>query len=140
MCKTLETIRFCSCADNLESATKHAKSIYYVWTMEHATGFNDIAMDGLLMAYPEQLDELYAEFIVKELNSKNVFDFDYQPKENDSLRIERVNPKKRYEKKELIGDHLNFYFKFDEWQIGYPTPFTYEYEIYKNGNVEIIKK
>lgn len=108
-----------------------------MWTLERISGINDFAMDGLLMENPEQLDELIAEFILKELNSKKMFDFEYEPKENDSLRIERIHPKKRYQKKKQIGTHLNFYYQFDKWHIGYPDVFTYQHESYKNGKVEI---
>ncbi|WP_430409713.1 hypothetical protein [Kordia sp.] len=139
MCKASETIRFCSCADNLENASKHSKSIYYVWTIERILGINDFAMDGLLMEDPKQLDELVAETILRKLNSKNLFDFDYKPQDNDSLEIKRVNPKKRYQKKKCIGTHLNFYYLFNKWHIGYADVFTYQLESYKNGKVEILK-
>ncbi len=138
MCKASKTIRFCSCEDNLVKATKHLKSIFYVWTLDRVVGFSDSGMDGLAMFPSEQLDELLPEFILKELNSKKLFDFDYIPQDNDSLQIKRVNPKKRYEKKELIGDHLNFYFEFGEWHIGYISPFTYNLKVYKNGKVEVL--
>ncbi|WP_298425387.1 hypothetical protein [uncultured Kordia sp.] len=138
MCKPISVIRFCSCAENLE-ANKHRKDIYYVWTLERVSGLNDIAMDGMLMEPSVQLDELLPEYILKELNSKNRFDFEYQPQQNDSLHIKRIHPKKRYHKKKLIGDNLNFYFLADRWHIGYPDGFTYLFETHKNGKVEILK-
>ncbi|WP_298519238.1 hypothetical protein [uncultured Kordia sp.] len=137
MCQISQQIKFCSCSDKLAAATKHLKSIYYVWTIERVSGISDFAMDGLVMDDPTQLDELSAEKILKELNSKNLFDFDYKPKDNDNLEIKRVNPKKRYEKKKLIGSNLNFYYLFDKWHLGYSGSFSYEYEHYKNGYLEI---
>ncbi len=139
MCQVSQNIRFCSCADKLAEATKHLKSIYYVWTIERISGINDFAMDGLLMEDPKQLDELSAESILKKLNSQNLFDFEYKPQDNDSLEIKRKNPKKRYQKKKLIGTHLNFYYLLNKWHIGYPNVFTYAYETYKNGKIEILK-
>lgn len=145
MCEVSKTIKFCSCKDNLSEAHKHAKSMYYVWTLESVTGSSELAMDGLLMEEPTQLDELSAEKIVKELNSKNLFDFDYQPINDDTLEIKRVQPKKRYPKNrrnktKLIGSHLSFYYWLDKWHIGYAGGFENIYKIYKSGKVEIIDK
>ncbi|WP_420572351.1 hypothetical protein [Kordia sp.] len=140
MCQVSQTIKFCSCSDKLAEATKHVKSIYYIWKIERVVGINDFAMDGLLMEDPKQLDELSADAILKELNSKNLFDFDYKPQDNDSLEIKRVNPKKKHHKKKLIGSHLNFYYLIDKWHIGYPDAFTYQHEMYKKGNVKVLNK
>jgi hypothetical protein len=136
MCQVSSSIKFCSCADNLAEATKNAKSIYYIWTLNRLVRVDYLELDGIFLDDPLQLDELYAETIVKALNEKNLFDFEYTPNENDQLKIERVNPKKRYEKKKLVGIHLDFYYSQDKWHIGTPKELSYEYEVYKNGKVE----
>ncbi len=140
MCKIeLETIKFCSCPENLDLNKAENKS-NYVWILDRVVGLETSGMLGLTMLPTDQLDKLIPEFIVQEINSKNLFDFEYKPKENDRLRIERIDRSKTRENEYLFGDYLDFHYFNGQWLIGGVSPFMYHLENYKNGKVKLGKK
>jgi len=136
MCKDLERIRFCSCPENLD-LSKSDKEVNYIWILERVRALDTSGMLGLTMLPSQQLDQLIPEFIVQELNSKHLFDFEYQPQDNDSLRIERVDRSKSEKREYLFGEYLNFRFANGSWHIGQVPPFSYHLDVHKNGKVEI---
>ncbi|WP_299683589.1 hypothetical protein [uncultured Dokdonia sp.] len=138
MCRELETIKFCSCKENL-NLSKRKKQNQYIWILERVKEVNTSGMLGLTMLPKDQLDELIPEFIVQELNTTNLFDFEYTPMDNDSLRIERVHRTKSRKKEYLFGEYLNFYYSNGAWHIGQVDPFSYYLEVHKDGKVKIEK-
>lgn len=140
MCKIeLETIKFCSCPDNLDLRKTNKKS-NYIWILDRVVGLDTSGMLGMTMLPTNQLDNLIPEFIVQELNSKNLFDFEYEPRENDQLRIERIDRSKNKNSEYLFGEYLEFHFCNGEWLIGGVSPFMYHLENYKNGKIKLGKK
>lgn len=140
MCKIeLDTIKFCSCPENLD-LNKTGNDSNYVWILDRVVGPDTSGLIGMTMLPTDQLDNLIPEFIVQELNSKNLFDFEYTPKENDNLRIERIDRSKTRENEYLFGEYLDFHFNGKEWLVGGVASFMYELENYKNGIVKLGKK
>lgn len=137
MCEETKSIKLCSCPENLD-LTKSKNDSDYVWLLDRVVGPDTSGMIGLAMLPEEQLDELTAEFIVQELNAKNLFDFDYSPQENDQLRIERI-VKKKPKKRSYYGEYLDFNYFNGQWEIGSVLPFSYHLETFKKGVVELVK-
>ncbi|WP_420572350.1 hypothetical protein [Kordia sp.] len=138
MCKALEDIRFCSCPENLDLSQSKEKT-HYIWIMNRVIGLDTTGVMGLTMLPKDKLDDLIPEFIVQELNSKNLFDFEYEPQENDDIRIERIDRHKTRKNEYLFGEYLSFHFFCGEWHIGQTNPFMYHSKIHKNGKVKITK-
>lgn len=76
--------------------------------------------------------------IVSILNSDYVFDFDYEPNENDLLRIKLEYLKSSFKGKSrpYIGEYISFLFKNGKWEInnGYDH-ISKVYENYKQGKI-----
>ena len=138
MCKAIETITFCSCEENLDLSKSDA-DLNYIWILERVESIKSIKLVGMTMVPTNQLDQLSDEFVVKALNSKHLFDFDYEPNENDSLTIERVNRKELKFSEGFVGEYLRFKFSEGQWIIGQVNIFHYHLEVYKNGKVKISK-
>jgi len=140
MCKIeLETIKFCSCPENLD-LNKTTNASNYLWILDRVVGLDTSGMLGLTMLPTDQLDHLIPEFIVQELNSKHLFDFEYEPQENDQLRIERIDRSKTRKNEYLFGEYLEFHYYNGQWLIGGVSPFMYHLENYKNGKIKLGKK
>ncbi|HEY1196565.1 hypothetical protein [Flavobacterium sp.] len=137
MCKSGKEIKLCTCVPNGINTVIHHKNsrknrkkrrTEFTWTLEKCMGFSKTTMDG--MGYmPEKMltVDLTNEKMVADLNSKNCFDFDYEPNEGDSLRI--FTPGGSYEK------HLSFIYKNKQWIAGSHMPFMYEMQKINFGNV-----
>ncbi len=136
MCKVIESIKLCSCTENLD-LTKNAEETSYIWILDRAVESNHSGMLGLTMLPTEKLDELTPAFIVSELNKKNIFDFEYQPQDNDQLHIERIDRAKTRDQEYLFGEYLEFSFFKGSWKIGGVSPFSYHLEEYKNGQIKL---
>ncbi len=136
MCKAIESIKLCSCSENLD-LTKNDNETNYVWILERVIENNRSGMLGLTILPAKQLDALTPAFIVLELNKKNIFDFEYLPQDNDLLRIERIDRAKTREKEYLFGEFLKFHFYKGEWKIGGVSPFTYHLGRYKHGKLKL---
>lgn len=79
--------------------------------------------------------------IVYILNSDYVFDFDYEPNENDLLRIKLEYLKSSFKGKSrlYIGEYISFLFKNGKWEInnGYDH-ISKVYENYKQGKITFV--
>ena len=136
MCKEIETITFCSCSENL-NIDNDGDSSNYIWILERVIGFDRSGLIGMTLLPAKHLDNLHPEFILQELNTKQLFDFEYLPKDNDSLRIERINRRNRQQREYLYGEYLNFYYFKNEWHIGQVSPFMYDLMDYRDGKVKL---
>lgn len=132
MCKIeVGSITFCSCAENLD-LTKDGNDFQYVWILDRVVGKDKSGIIGLVLMPANELDNLRPDFIVQELNTKNLFDFEYQPQKNDQLRIEKHDDGN-------FDPCLKFHFD-NQWHIGGLLPFTYQLEVYKKGKVRLVGK
>lgn len=89
-----------------------------------------------LMPAKKLTDELTEEYLISELNSKNIFDFDYFPNEGDYLAVRYKYINKEIKNKYRIPlQYMTFIYKNGSWNTG-----VYENEIteeFKQGIVQI---
>lgn len=137
MCQIDKEIKLCTCFPaTMDKIVHHKKSrksrnkahSEFTWTLEKCLGPSLTTMDG--MGYmPEKTlsEDLTNEIMLTHLNSKNCFDFDYQPTEGDNLQI--------YTPENRIRKHLSFIFENGEWIADSYLPFMYRMEKVNYGKV-----
>lgn len=142
MCENAANITFCTC--EVKTPTVHNKNSRrtgkdktlpekksYRWSLHKITGLSEQTMDGLLMEPDHAFTkELTAESILKELNERNCFDFEYKPNEGDSLGIVENDG----------GKFISFIFENGSWNIGSPNPFTHQVTKFNAGSVRFEKE
>ncbi|MDP5202236.1 hypothetical protein [Flavobacterium sp. DG2-3] len=90
-------------------------------------------MDGMGYLPDETLSEdLTNEIMLIQLNSRDCFDFDYQPQEDDNLNV--------YTPENGNRKHLSFIFKNGEWTADWHLPFKYEMKKINYGKVSFEDK
>ncbi|MCL9806559.1 hypothetical protein NAT51_13570 [Flavobacterium amniphilum] len=101
----------------------------YTWTLDKYIGYAKYPMDGMLI-YPDHdlAENLTTETVLEELNSKNCFDFDYNPNEGDNLRI--YNPEK------YIRKYLSFIYRNGKWMADSYNGLIEETEKFNYGNID----
>lgn len=136
MCQKTTNITFCSCEVKQETVhNKKSRKIRksnavsekksYRWSLHKITGLSQQTLDGLLMEPNHEFSkELTDESILKEINERNCFDFDYIPNEEDSLEIYETG-----------GKFISFIFKNGQWNIGSRNPFTHQVTKINSGSV-----
>lgn len=142
MCQSGKEIKLCTCVPNgMDTIIHHKNSrknrqkrrVDFTWTLEKCVGYSKTTMDGMGYRPEESLSEdLTNEGILIDLNSKNCFDFDYEPSEKDNLQI--------FATESSIRRHLSFIFKNGEWIASSHLPFMYEMEKINFGKVIIEDK
>lgn len=141
MCQTGKEIRLCTCVPNGIDKIVHNKKSRrfkhlrneFTWTLEECMGPSKTTMDGMGYRPEETLSEdLTAERMLTDLNSRNCFDFDYQPKEGDNLQV--------FTPENSMRKHMSFIFKNQEWIAHSYLPFKYEMEKVNYGTVTIENK
>lgn len=137
MCQNAATITFCTCEPKpsavhnknsrrarKDKAVQEVQS--YRWSLHKITGVSEQTMDGLLIEPDHAFNgELTAESILKELNTRNCFDFAYEPNDGDSLGIVENG----------VGKFISFIFESGKWTIGSPNPFTHQVTKLNSGSV-----
>ena len=104
--------------------------IEYVWTLYKFIGFREEREIGRYLFPVSDIENgLTANFILKELNNRNCFDFEYTPNEGDNLIINQVNSHVRIE----------FIFRSGKWVEEYYSPFEHEYGKVENGIIKSFK-
>ncbi|WP_291134374.1 hypothetical protein [Flavobacterium sp. UBA7663] len=96
--------------------------------MRKIVGNSDFLMDGILIPPNDSFEEnLTAESLLTELNTRNCFDFDYFPNEEDNLVINEDNKNRR--------GFISFVFRKGKWQIGDHSSFSFKLEEFNFGKV-----
>jgi hypothetical protein len=137
MCQKTTNITFCTC-ESKPSAVHNKNSRRarkdkavpelqsYRWLLHKITGVSEQTMDGLLIEPDDAFNgELTAESILKELNTRNCFDFSYEPNDGDSLGIVENG----------VGKFISFIFESGKWTIGSPNPFIHQVITFNSGSV-----
>lgn len=150
MCEKDSKIHFCTCkkevvyselTDEIESLYEEKKAeaslalfkgsyldTYIKWELERFVKKGNVL--GEVIAPVNKLtEELNAEYLEQELNKTNLFDFDYTPKEMDSLRISKKykyvelndNPRPS-----LFLDFMSFNFESGKWIFGMSEMVVYK--------------
>lgn len=84
MCIPNTELRFCTCA---EADIYEIKNIY-IWTLRRYLGPKESNRRGKIMIPTENFNNgISIENIIAKLTAENVFDFEYAPKERDTLHI-----------------------------------------------------
>ncbi|MCP2025302.1 hypothetical protein L1276_000442 [Flavobacterium sp. HSC-32F16] len=137
MCQSGKEIKLCTCVPNgMDTIIHHKNSrknrqkrrVDFTWTLQRCMGYSKTTMDGMGYRPEDALTEdLTNERMLVDLNSKNCFDFDYQPSEGDNLLI--------FTPESFIREHLSFIFKNGEWIADSHMPFLYEMKKINFGTV-----
>lgn len=105
-------------------------SIEYQWTLFSYLGPRKEREMGRYIFPASQLDKgLTASFVEEELNNRNCFDFEYQPKEGDNLIINTSTG----------SDRIEFIYREGIWEEDHYSPFFDDYEKFDNGILTTIK-
>ena len=142
MCDFSKGFKLCTCNDpsvvvHNKNSRRHKrknggkKAREYIWELHHYVGEIEISEMGFYnMPYEDIGKGLTAEFVLKELNRNNCFDFEYRPKEGDNLSI-RI--------KDSIYS-MDFIFRNNEWILEHYSPFYVETQRFLNGTVQVDNK
>jgi len=137
MCQSTNELKLCSCnqdeIDRLKKEVFNYKSTsdkkHYLWSLRSYVGFIFDFLDGLIIFPSEKLDDVItSDFILSQINSKNCFDFEYNPSEGDCLIIHNLNFSEGY---------LEFIYKGAQWEKDYYNPLTHQVKQIKEGRVEL---
>lgn len=137
MCETGKEIKLCTCFPATMDKIVHHKNSRksknkrrneFTWILRRCVGPSKYTMDGMGYMPDKALSEgLTNERMLVDLNSRNCFDFDYQPNEGDNLEI--------FTPENYIRRHLSFIFENKEWIADSYLPFMYELEKINYGKV-----
>jgi hypothetical protein len=120
MCDFNKGFILCTCEEKIndyENSKENKKGdqvdeFQYVWKLNRFIGFRRGDMMGIFEQPRSDLGSgLTSRFVVNQLNSKNCFDFDFIPNENDNLYFYK---KKGYE----VDDLFEFVFLNGKWEQG----------------------
>lgn len=153
MCERSETLELCACsdmntnkiqqlyADDIKRLDKKELLKVIRWKLNRYLGKEWSGMDGLLIMPSQNLtQELKENFILKELNKHNCFDFNYEPTEGDNLIFEIgwvFNKRGKRIQGKLAYEYSSYIFKSEAWKVDFYNPFYEKTEIIKEG---IVKK
>ena len=123
MCEPIQGFILCSCFKDRpvihhKNSRRHKKKRagepqvkQYNWHLLRYEGTFDSGEVGRVIMPSHSIGNgLTDEFVQEKLNSGNCFDFDFVPREKDSLMIQEDGVQSPY---------LGFYFKNGRWEIGY---------------------
>ena len=115
-----------------------------VWNLKMLDRTFDDGLDWQYKSPVKKLNEnLTSKKIVECLNAKNVFEFNYEPKDTDLLEIryEYVIPKIKNKERPYIGDYIIFEFKNKKWKIndGFET-INNIYRTFKSGGLYVAQQ
>ena len=82
MCKGLKEYKLCTCSDKIDKMKPY-------WILSKASPTNMPEMEKIMGSLMPPGDGYFPTMknLLIDLNSKNIFDFDYQPLENDVLKV-----------------------------------------------------
>ena len=152
MCKSDLEIHFCICASIqkeifpsphliMETNRAEYEKTQFIWQLSHYIGKKDSGMMGEMIMPVDQLDQdLTAHFLTKQLNSRNIFDFDYSPTEGDNLefREEYIYKKVKGEPRPDLYNDMSFIFRNGAWIDDVYDVFNDKIKGFKKGNIKYI--
>lgn len=128
MCGLGKKMVFCTCEDG----TNGKKIEGYEWSLIRYIGSKETNVRGKIMSPSKDLgNNIEIESILLDLNSRNCFDFEYQPQEMDRLQINTSGNHSRYK-------YFNVIFKKGKWQEGSHSKFTTISENISSGKIKIV--
>ena len=159
MCKQDFVIRFCTCEPKEEDkAVVHNKTSrrfkvkfdrneyfkkHLVWSLRKYSHTYNSGIDGRCVTPVHKLTEdLTSDYLQEQLNSNNLFDFDYIPFEGDclSIRFDYVNQEiKKKEFRPPLWEYIVFIYRDGKWVSDYYDSWDIRLKDYKNGKLEILQ-
>jgi len=157
MCKQSSNLHFCTCNDKNTPIIHNQNSRRFkrmdekqflemniIWTLERSTGKKEeewIEMGSMAMPTGKLTDEITEEYVLRQLNTRNPFDFEYQPLDGDCLQIRfnYKNKKIRQQYKNLQYRYLSFIFRKDKWTPDVNIPFGENFETIFEGKIRIME-
>ena len=153
MCKSNIDIHFCTCEsegtiihnkNSRKFKKKFTEEQYLekslIWKLFKYKGYEDTGMIGMIVMPKNKLtNQITAEYLLAQLNSKNVFDFDYRPNEGDNLVVEidyKYKPLKK-KRRNHIYSYMSFIFKKSLWIEDHYNGFYDQTELIKKGKVKV---
>ena len=111
MCDLNGKFTLCSCLGDIDLSKPHWK----LYQNSIDDGVNHHIIIGM-MTPPNLIDIIERRKLLRRMNTRNVFDFDYQPKENDVLELfpseyeeyKLTFLKGKWVLEEFMGEHLHF--------------------------------
>ena len=116
MCEVFQEYKLCTCSDKIDKSKPY-------WVLNKGIPKKDergfSILGTLIYSEEEILREITQDRLLLDLNSKNIFDFDYRPTENDILK--------------LFDGKFNYHFIYsnDKWRIFDKSPFSDEKHLFK---------
>ena len=116
MCEVFQEYKLCTCSDKIDKSKPY-------WVLNKGIPKKDergfSILGTLIYSEEEILREITEDRLLLDLNSKNIFDFDYRPTENDILK--------------LFDGKFNYHFIYsnDKWRIFDKSPFSDEKHLFK---------
>lgn len=149
MCKPNHQIHFCTCAslkkntlpirdDENFDVAEYEKTLY-IWSLYHYRGKKESLMMGDIIMPVESLGrDLIAENLLKELNSRNCFDFDYSPTAGDNFQIreEYIYKSIKGKHRKELYDYMSFIFRKGKWKEDVYNVFDDKTRKFKKGKVK----
>ena len=84
MCEEFQEYKLCACSDKIDKSKPY-------WVLNKGIPKKDergfSILGTLIYSEEEILREITEDRLLLDLNSKNIFDFDYRPTENDILKL-----------------------------------------------------
>ncbi|MEM7375535.1 MAG: hypothetical protein AAF587_43480 [Bacteroidota bacterium] len=100
MCEVSKKLIFCSCLEKKDGTDLVGE---HTWTLNRYIGSKESLLMGKLLPPSNELDsEITVEKIIREMNSRNCFDFDYKPQERDCFQIDNGQGSQPYQYFSLI--------------------------------------
>ena len=161
MCKEENHIVFCSCSEDTPQNRSAAKiealkkvledkveynQTCYTWILQriirkHSEKESALLIGSIILPLKRLDTELSGELVVKQLNEKLTFDFEYVPKDGDQLSIYlryKYVHIENHSRPPLSGRPMKFVYEEDEWYFGYIDNFKYRQEELRKGEVKLV--
>lgn len=155
MCKQSSNLHFCTCDDKNAPVIHNQNSRRFkrmdekeylqqniIWTLERHAGKKEeewLEIGSMMMPTGKLTDDITEDYVLEQLNTRNPFDFDYQPLDGDCLAI-RFNYKNRkfsQKYRNLYYRYLSFIFSESVWTPDFSIPFGENYETIFEGKIRI---
>lgn len=125
MCEISKEYKLCTCDDLAPNDKKN------IWTLTRYIGHRKTDRIGKILRTSDDLGNgISREQLILQMNTKNCFDFEYIPNENDSLHVS-TNDDNTYK-------YFNIIYKNGLWIEGGNPVFTSITETIAEGKIEII--
>lgn len=99
---------------------------------------DDMMMGEIVMPVESLGGEMTSEYMLQQLNSNNLFDFEYSPSEGDNLEIrkEYIYKSLRGQSRPDLYDYLSFIYRKGKWVEDHYDFFTDKTRQIRKGKVE----